>query len=66
MPVIGWNEGPYEVLNGEGTNTETFKNQLGKGYKMMNARKGILIDLAITGSYNGNLLIDGEYGRFKY
>ena len=33
---------------------------------MMNARKGILIELAITGSYNGNLLIDGEYGRFKY
>ena len=45
---------------------QTAAGELGKGYKMMNARKGILIDLAITGSYNGNLLIDGEYGRFKY
>lgn len=46
--------------------TGTHTNQKGEGFKLMTAFKGIIQDLAVIGSYDGNLLINGTIGAIKY
>ncbi|MFT4062965.1 MAG: hypothetical protein QM642_11485 [Edaphocola sp.] len=57
---INWDES-VQLSTGE-----TLHNQKGKGFKLMTAFKGIYQDLAVIGSYEGNLLINGDIGAIKY
>ena len=57
---INWGE---SILLSTG---DVHKNEKGKGYKLMTAFKSVYKDLADTGDYDGNLLINGKIGAIKY